>query len=169
MKTDINLARKELYKIAKLYPTLSGLLQKQVSPNSQEKFGTVWARTIDEACVEADHFCNVCDDYASGSLDLPEPADRLCREVIKEARWRTAEEGRKLEQFQKYHQGKPINAMAQVRDDGVYGYWAIELGKQVREKKITVEQNAERMRLLREYDQGKIELPEFCGAGRPDA
>lgn len=168
-KTDINLARRELFKIAKFYPTLAGLLAKTVTPNSDDKYGTVWCRTIDEACIDADHFCNVCDEFSSGSLDLPEPADRLCREIIREVRWRTAEENRKLEQFEKYHQTKPTNAMSKVRNDGVYGWWAIELGRMVRDGKITREQNDERMKELRDYDRGKRDLPSWCGAGRPDA
>lgn len=161
-KVTIDVARRELYSISKFYPTLAGLMAKPVKDGSNQKFGTVWTKTIVEASLNVDHFCNVCDEYASGSINMPDPSDRLCREIIKETRRRTSEEQRRLEQFQKYHNKKNAGAiMKSVRDDGLYGWYSIELGRMLRDKQLTQEEHDEKFNQIRDYDRGG-ELPDWA-------
>jgi len=164
--TDLQTARTELFRISKFYPTLSGLLMKTVKDGSQQKFGSVWAKTLTDAKLAKDHFCNVCDEYASGEIDMPEPSDRLCREIIKEVRHRMWEEQRKLEQFEKYHQAKFPKVMQSVRDDGLYGWWSIELGRAVRTGAITADVCKNRLAEMKRYDSGEIDLPEWCNGSQ---
>lgn len=165
--TDLQTARTELYRISKFYPTLAGLLQKSVKDGSHQKFGSVWAKTLAGAKLAKDHFCNVCDEYASGEIDMPEPSDRLCREIIKEVRHRSWEEQRKLEQFEKYHQADFPEVMQSVRDDGLYGWWSIELGRAVGNGSMTAEVCSDRLAEMKRYDAGEIDLPAWCnGRGK---
>lgn len=155
-------ARRELYQIAKFYPTLAGLLVKGCKDGSNEKFGTVWARKLVEANLAADHFCNVCDEYASGDRDMPEPSDRLCRDIIVEVRDRMYSETRRLEQFNKYHtQESSKGVMQHVRLDGVYGYWGIELGRMLALGHLTKEEHDKRFAEVRAYDRNEGPLPEW--------
>ncbi len=157
-----DIARRELFQIAKFYPTLAGLLVKSCKAGGTERFGTVWATKLTEANLAIDHFVNVCDEYASGEVDMPDPSDRLCRDIIVEVRDRMYSETKRLNQFQKYHDKKrDTGSMAAVRADGVYGWWGIELGRMLRDGKLTKEEHDKRFKEVRAYDMEGGPLPDW--------
>lgn len=70
-----------LERIAERYPTLAGLLRRKVKPGERKQVGASWiaglANLDDGRPTAADHFDNVCDEFADWRHELPDPLDRL--------------------------------------------------------------------------------------------
>ena len=88
----IQQVKRELYEIAKAYPTLLGLLERPINrkTNSSGKlfdgttFGEHWAGLLKD--LEPTHFENVCFEFATLKRPLPNPIDQLAfviREQVK--------------------------------------------------------------------------------------
>lgn len=74
----------ELARIADVYPTLRGLMNKKLKSGSY--LGQHWAESLTR--LNPSHFADVCDEYASLERELPDPADRLPFEIASEVRER---------------------------------------------------------------------------------
>ncbi|NNE62372.1 MAG: hypothetical protein HKN35_15880 [Woeseia sp.] len=107
---DIKTIKAELWEIAKVYPTLMGLLQKTLDNGKGETIGNVWARTVQNSHLDSDHFSNVCYEYQCLERPMPNPLDTLVFEIVEEAKERADRDRRKLEQHSKYHGRKRSKA-----------------------------------------------------------
>lgn len=144
--------RDELWSIAKAYPTLSGLMQKELGGGV--KVGSHWVQLIKQADLNEMHFCNICDEYASLERELPEPSDQLVFEIVRQAKDRRARDVEKYEQYVKHHNQKKY---AQASDDNWYKWmhWIIS-----RDKPLSDEQVEE----LCQWTNHNGEKPEWIGS-----
>jgi len=146
--------RAELWEIAKSYPTLQGVLQKELQ--SQSKYSSGERSTVGRHWVtllkdlEPSHFQDVCYEYATLAKPLPNPIDQLVFEIRQECLDRKAAEQAKLEQYEKYHRNNKV--MQWVRSDST-GAIAVELGEMVRRGHLTKEENDKRMDELLAWDK----------------
>ena len=99
---ELKAIKNELWEIAKVYPTLRGLLQSELRGGGCT-VGEHWAMVIRETHLDAEHFANVCWEYATCKRALPSPADRLLQELISESSERTWRDRERLAQYEKYH------------------------------------------------------------------
>ena len=99
---DLKTIKNELWSIARSYPTLAGLMMKQL-PNGGGTVGGSWAAVMHSSNLDGDHFENVCFEYANFEKELPQPADQLAFEIISEVKHRKWKDDSKLLQMQKYH------------------------------------------------------------------
>lgn len=99
---DLKTIKNELWSIARSYPTLAGLMMKQL-PNGGGTVGGSWAAVMHSSNLDGDHFENVCFEYANFEKELPKPADQLAFEIISEVKHRKWKDDSKLLQMQKYH------------------------------------------------------------------
>lgn len=97
--------RAELWDIALRYPTLAGLLEKEMG-RSKKKVGAIWVETIKARNLDKTHFSNVCHAYALAEKKLPEPQDQLIYAIIEEVRNLMARDQEKFEQFAEVHSRK---------------------------------------------------------------
>jgi hypothetical protein len=71
-------------------------------------------------------------------------------------------ETRRLTQFEKYHdQKRATGTMQKVRADGIYGFWAIELGRMFAQGKLTKDEHDKRFKEVRAYDMEGGPLPDW--------
>ena len=97
--------RKELWEIALRFPTLAGLLEKEMGKN-KTKVGTIWVQTIKDHNLDRDHFSNVCYAYAMAEKKLPEPQDQLIYAIVEEVKSLMAKDKLKWEQHVEVHSRK---------------------------------------------------------------
>ncbi len=125
--------RDELWEIAKAYPTLAGLLSKSLG-DSGTKVGSHWVKLIQAADLNAVHYQNLCDEYASLEKPLPEPSDQLVFEIVRECKDRRAKDIERYEQQVKYHDQQKYKGRG---DDNWYRWMHWIIG---RKEKLTDEQ-----------------------------
>ena len=122
--------------------------------------GDVWATLIDDAKLDAQHFDDACYEYETARKQLPEPLDNLIHDLISTAKDARHGELEKLEQYEKYHRPKPGDVYKAVTST-VAGKAGVELGVWLKEKKITSEQNIERLEQAFAYERGDVPKPDW--------
>ena len=103
---DMQTIKDELWQIAKAYPTVKGLMCKKL-PNGST-VGAQWAKVMHSSNLDAEHFENVCYEYANMERPIPQPADQLAFDIIAEVKDRKWKDDAKLQQFEKYHKRKKM-------------------------------------------------------------
>lgn len=151
MSMTVQQVKKELWKIAESYPTLQGVLQKEL-PNGTT-VGTTWANTLKD--LHPVIFGEVCDDYSSLVKPLPVPIDQLAFEIRAAVQDRYHKDMDKMRQHTEYFSKRPTGAMEWVASDRI-GHIAIELGKRVREGTLSKADNDVMMDELMAYARGKV-------------
>lgn len=157
---DKNSIKDRLWSIAKPYPRLQGLLMREVGNGTQ---GGIWMKAIIEADLDAACFEDACYEYESMKKKLPDPLDNLIHDLIADSKDRKAEQHRKFEQLQKYHQPKAGEVFGFVKGTKT-GRIAVAIGAATKTKKITRDQNKRMIDELFEFEKGNIAKPEWFDA-----
>ncbi len=151
---EIKTVKNELWEIAKAYPTLRGLLQKELTQG--KTVGEHWATLLQP--LDAVHFENVCFEFATMERPLPEPIDQLVFVIKQEVTDRAWKDRCRLEQYEKYH-NQTRGAFQSVRNDKA-GKIAVALGVACKEGRISKGENDKRVDELCEW--------EFRNGPKPD-
>ena len=101
---DLQTIKNELWAIGKSYPTVAGLMMKELPQGGT--VGGQWAAVMHSSNLDGNHFSNVCYEYANFEKPIPQPADQLAFDVIAETKDRKWKDDQRTEQFTKYHQTK---------------------------------------------------------------
>ena len=158
--------KNELYAIAKLYPTLLGMMQKELGSGT---VGDHWSQMICEQCTSKTYFEDVCETYASGRRDLPKPTDQLCREIIKEVRQKEWEDTLRMESYATQVAGRRTDANRIVENDPIGSIAARYLFGKVRSGKHTAEENARMLDELLEFGYRSGPKPDWLRTKQVDA
>lgn len=148
----------ELWEIAMAYPTLRGLLQKEIEvmvkkgdpkPAKPMTVGHHWAMLLKD--LDQEIFEDVCHKYATLARPLPEPQDQLVFAIMQEVRHVMSKRESDMEQFLKYH--KPCQMP--WREQNPTTEWC-RIIKWYQMKK----QTDEVVELVSQWQYGKIERPD---------
>lgn len=157
---NIKTIKAELWEIATRFPTLAGLLQKEMPGIDRaaktKTVGQVWAETIAARNLNSEHFENVCYEYAMAERRMPERLDMLLIELIEEVRNRMRADERRYQAHEIQVMGRRTKGgvMDWVRKDKT-GSICVWLGEQVKAGHITREENDRRMDELLAWDKQK--------------
>jgi hypothetical protein len=99
---NVKQAKQELRRIADIYPTLMGLLKREVAEG--RTVGSVWAEILTR--LEASDVEEAVDAYCSGYKSLPDPGDRLITEIVQTASDAAYERQRRWDQYAEVHARK---------------------------------------------------------------
>ena len=154
---DKKLIKERLWAIAKPYPRLQGLLMREVGDGTQ---GGVWMKAILDSDLDTACFEDACYEYESLKRKLPDPLDDLIQDLIQDSKDRRAILHSKLEQHEKYHRPKAGHVFGYVKNIRA-GSIAIAIGDAVKRKQISREDNQKMIDELFDYENGKIEKPEW--------
>ena len=141
--------KSQLYEIGKSYPTLLGLMSKQVGDDT---VGNNWAKIIMSKHLDAAHFENVCYEYAMMERPLPKLQEQLIGEIISETKNRMAADEARLEQHMKYHQTNLGSWLYDERSNVAEACKYLMENKNVSQRKVDE---------LVAYAKGKCSRPEW--------
>jgi hypothetical protein len=140
--------KNQLWEIAKAYPTLRGLLQKQLTPD--KTVGQHWAELLSDC--DSGHLVDVCEEYATLRQPIPQPSDQLVFVIRSECKDREYRDRQRWEQHQKYYD-QPKGVFEWVRKTHT-GRLAIGLGESVKAGRLSRADNLTRMNELMAWDKG---------------
>ena len=141
-------AKRCLFEIARVYPTLLGMLTKK---QGETTVGEIWAAQLEP--LEGMYVEDVCGEFAECLRPLPDTQDRLIQIICEDVRDRRQRDMNKLHQHAQYHTKPKEGAWSVVRKDKV-GNHAIRLGQQVKAGTLTTEENESRLEELIAWDKG---------------